>query len=164
MAADLDAIFTSILEIAKAIEESENDDALISPEQVLEDDELSLLYFDQGDDERSRACEGSPFTLSDDGSGDVHMDFLASLDALMFGTSVDMILPGERYVTFDVKPDFATRCVAIAGMGFAHRGGGMPRGDLYIHVLLTLGASPPRPPPGCGRPQTPRFHVFRCVA
>ena len=70
--------------------------------------------------------------------GDVFFDFHASLKDMSCGRLVDMILPGDRYVSFEIKDSFQSRApIRFPGMGIRPTPDAPP-GDLYVQPVLAL--------------------------
>lgn len=82
--------------------------------------------------------ENSPLTI-DLITGDVFMTYLATFKDFINGKRVEMLLPGDRYVIFDIPRD---KTVHYSRKGVSINGN-LP-GDLYIFVKLAL----PRTCPG----------------
>ena len=71
-------------------------------------------------------------------SGDVHVEYYASLCELLAGGAVSLGLPGARLLSFDLEAGGRTKNVLFSGAGVD------PGSDLYVHVMLTLPRRVPR--------------------
>lgn len=79
----------------------------------------------------------SPLTI-DLESGDVFMTYFATYRDFVLGKTVDMLLPGDRYVVLDIPRD---RNLHHPGKGVSING--KKPGDLYVFVKLALPKSCP---------------------
>ena len=79
-------------------------------------------------------------TIAMDGSGDVHFTYKATYQDMLMGRMVDMLLPGERWVSFEIiassfPNDFTFRNL---GLSVIDDDGNVTKGDLHVHVILVL--------------------------
>ena len=75
-------------------------------------------------------CAESHLTIDSD-FGDVHMEYISTYKDVVENRMIDMVLPGQRRVTF-----FAGRSTStFDGMGVRS---GSTRGDLYVHVVISM--------------------------
>lgn len=73
-----------------------------------------------------------PMTLALDGSGDVYFDYFATENDFKNGREVDMILPGNRWVSFALP---AQPFVHVPGIGVRSRARNGEKGDLHVRVV-----------------------------
>ena len=75
-----------------------------------------------------------PLTLALDGSGDVYFDYLAGTAEFEQGRKIDLVLPGDRWVSLELPSDaVATRpglCI-FSTRDWKH-------GDLHVRALLLV--------------------------
>jgi hypothetical protein len=85
--------------------------------------------------------EGDPLTIGQD--GDIFFDYHASLTEMVFGNKVDLVLPGNRFISFEISPEFGSRSShRFPGMGLCLESGLVA--DLFVQVTLTLPKTIPR--------------------